>query len=300
MPKTEKELSKLITRAYDILNALYPSKELSAKAIAKTIKKSQSTVSRITELLNESELITINRTKDEKTIGKPNKNCTLTLKGRKIVELYQSKSKPEIKEEQINILISLLEDTSLSTLTRAVAAGTLTDNAVSNSKTLLRSSKIKDMFAHSVDNSLKVEEQIRIGTLSILSASLPFIIQDPTTADWFQKNLYKGLVNMTSDQTTSEPLQIRAIALLARTAQLSRYPYIIQRALETLLDSYFKNPKISNEIKGELLQLKPDTQPLIIKKLREEAKTENKKIEAEKLLRYLIQNWWNKDLSKFE
>jgi len=38
----------------------------------------------------------------------------------------------------------------------------------------------------------------------------------------------------------------------------------------------------------------------LIYHLAKKAKTENKKIEAEKLLRYLIQNWWNKDLSKFE
>jgi hypothetical protein len=211
--------------------------------------------------------------------------------------VFREALKPGLADSQIDTLITLMEDKALSLETREVAAGTLCDHASSISEPLLRNQKIRTMFKKAVGNYSSREEEMEKSTRSILSASLPYIIRNQETADWFFRTLYDDFLRTAQDPKAPESLREYAISMLSRTARLCNHPATIYKIIDALVGLYFKNQESSNAVKNELLN-EPKLQLEIIEKIRQYAKIEDQKRAAEDLLQVLIKNWWGKDLSR--
>lgn len=296
--KTKKNLAKLVARSYNILCILYRGEPKSISEIAQTLADSPANVSRIIAELQEQALIVTREESEKGESGRPRKICSLTHKAQRIVEVFEETLKPGLGDSQISTLIAMMEDKTLSPETREVAAGTLYDHASSISEFLLKNEKIRTMFKQAVSNYSSKEEEMEKSTLSILSASLPYIILNQETASWFYETLYDAFLKTAQDPKAPKPLREYAINTLSRTARLSNHPAIISRTINALLSLHFKNQDPSNAIKNEFLKFEPKLQLQIIEKIREYAKNEDQRTTAEDLLRILIKNWWGKDLSR--
>jgi DNA-binding MarR family transcriptional regulator len=271
---------------------------MSISQIAKKIKDSAANVSRKIAALEKKSLILSREEREEAKGGRPRKICFLTRRAQEIVRPYVETSNPNLVKAPISTLISLLEDRDLSPRTRAVAASILADEALSNSELVPRNPKIRDMFEQTVNNYSRIEEEIRKGTLSILSASLPHITQNKETATWFHNTIYKSLLRIVSDKTEPPRLREWAINMLSRTAKLSHNSALTTKTIDTLLDLYFENTDLSQTAEDELLQFETKFQNQIVEIIRQNAKNEQKRTVAEDLLQVLIKNWWSKDLSR--
>ena len=288
---------KLAAKSYEILKELYPDKQMSYTDLAKKLRDSTGNVSRTINSMKKDSLIMICEEKEETKGGRPKKNCSLTKKGQQIVEIFKETVKPGLTEDQITTLVELMEDKMLSSTTREVAAGTLSDHASSIHQSLLENQKIKDIIEKTISNSLIKKENIEKSTRSLLSAMLPYIMQNQKATEWFYKNLHDAFLKIAQDPRAPKSLREYAIITLSRTTGLSNNPDAISKTIDTLLDLYFNNQDISDTVKTELPN-EPKLQLQIIDKLRQQAKNETKKTAAEALLQTLIKNWWNNDLSR--
>jgi predicted transcriptional regulator len=300
-PKAESktDLYRLLARSRRILRVLYPNHEMSIYDIAKKTNDYSSNISKKIETLQQEHIVLTRDEKEKGKGGRPKKICSLSWKGRNIVDLLEKTSHPKLTQDQIGMLISLMNDTALSANIRSVAANTLSEDALTNSDTVLKNPEIKKMLEQAVSNYSNIEEKILKSTLSILSATLPYITQNKQTTEWFQDNIYDDLMKITTDETASKPLQQWAITTASRIAQLSNNYQLTDETLRTLLNIYFKNSELSKLVEDELLKFDTKMQTKVIKKVREYAKREEKKTAAEDLLQVLIRNWWGKDLSRY-
>jgi predicted transcriptional regulator len=296
-PKTRKALAKLVANSYNILSVLYPNKQMSITDIAKELDDSAANVSRTINALHENALIVTRELREESKGGLPKKICSLTYKAAQIVEIIEEPIKPSLTDEQITTLITILEDKTLSCKTRKTAAGTLTEHSPSISESLLRNQRVRTMFKQAISNYLN-EDEIKKGTLSILSASLPYIQSNQETAEWFRKNLYQDILRITQDPKAPKPLQETVIGMLARTARLSNNPDTVSQITKALLSLYFENQDLSEAVRNEFIQFEPKFQLRLIEEIRQRTKNEDHKTAAEELLQALIKYWWGKDLSR--
>lgn len=305
-----KDLAKLVARSYDILHLLnrerttqyYPDNHMSVSEIARALADSPGNASRIIDSLeDEALIIATNEVRKKGAAGRPKRIISLTYKAQQIVELFEKTLKPGLTEAQISTLIPLMEDKTLSPETRKVAAETLCDHASSISESLLKDQEnaraLRTMFKQAVSNYSSKEEELEKSTRSILSASLPYIIRNQDTANWFYGNLYDDLLKIAQDKKAPKPLREYAINTLSRAARLSNHSATISRTIDALLSLYFKDQDSSTAVKNELLN-EPKLQLQIIDKIRQHAKKEDQKTAAEDLLQVLIKNWWGKDLSR--
>jgi predicted transcriptional regulator len=297
-PKTGKALAKLVANSYDILRVLYPDKQMSITDIAKELDDSAANVSRTVNTLHENALIVTREVREEAKGGRPKKICSLTHKAAQVVEIIEEPIKPGLTDEQITTLITILEDETLSCETRRTVVGTLTDHAPSISESLLKNQKVRTMFKQAVSNYSNKEKEMKKSTLSILSASLPYIQRNQETAAWFHENLYHDILRIAQDPKAPKPLPEIATGMLARTARLSTNPDTISQTTNALLSLYFKNQDLSVAVKDELVQFEPKFQLPLIEQIRQCTKIEDQRTAAEELLQALIRNWWGKDLSR--
>jgi DNA-binding PadR family transcriptional regulator len=288
---------KLAAKSYEILKVLYPDKQISITDVAKKIGDSPGNVSRTLKSLKNDDLIIIRETSGETKGGRPKKICSLTNKGRQIVEIFKENLKPSLTEDQISTLIILMEDKTLSPKTNEVAAETLSSHATSISESLIKNQKIKDIFKQAVSNSLSNGAEIEKSTRSLLSATLKYIIENDVTANWFYENLYDDFLKIAQDSKLTKPQRIFAINILSRTARLSNQPAITSRTINALINLYFNNTGDAEEIENELAN-EPKLQIEIINKIKQHTKIEDQKTAAEELLQKLVKNWWNNDLSR--
>lgn len=321
-----KDLAKLVARSYDILHLLnreratqhYPDNHMSVSEIARALADSPGNVSRIIDSLKDQALVIATYEVRKKGVtGRPKKIISLTYKAQRIVELFKENLKPGLTDLQISILIPLMEDKTLSLETRKVAAGTLCDHAPSISESLLKDQEnaraLRAMFKQALTNHSrkngdvkrskekeereKSEEDMKKSTRSILSASLPYIIRNQDTANWFYGKLYDHLLKIAQDKETSKPLRQYAINMLSRAASLSSHTAMISSTIDALLSLYFKDQDCSTAVKDELLN-ETRLQLQIVGKIKKYAKIEDQKTAAEDLLQVLIKNWWGNDLSR--
>jgi len=270
---------------------------MSISEIAEALKKSAANISRTVTDLKDNTLIVSHETRGERKAGKPKKICSLTSKAQQIVKVFEETPKHGLTEDQVSALITLMEDETLSVKTREVAAGTLSEHANSISDSLLRKQKIRKMFKQAV-SSYPVGEENRKSILSILSAALPYIIQNQETAKWFHENLYDDFPRIIQDPKVPQYLRNFAIETLSRTAGLGHDPNATSKTIDTLLCLCFKNEALSKTIENELMNFEAQFQIQIIEKIRDYAQNQGQKENAEDLLQVLIRNWWGKNLSR--
>jgi predicted transcriptional regulator len=299
-PETESKdnLYRLLARSRKILQALYSNHEMSISGIAKKTNDYASNVSKKIEKLQQEHIVLARDEKEEGKGGRPKKLCSLSWKGRKILDLLEKKSHPKLTQDQIATLISLIKDTGLNVKVQSVAANTLAEDALTNSETVFKNPEIKKMLEQAVSNYPGIEALILKGTLSIISDSLPYITQDKQTTEWFQNTIYRGLIKIASDETASKPLRQWTIKTMSRATVLRDNYEMTGKTLEALLKIYFTDSELSKLVEDELLAFDTKNQTRIIEKVRECAKDEEKKTAAENLLQVLIRNWWGKDLSR--
>ncbi len=96
MEKIEQKIARLVDRRFEILNALYPNRELNITGLADETKLDHSTISRHIDELEREKLVTTREKKRD--MGKPYRYCRLTAKCKEILSTIIDAARPEPKE----------------------------------------------------------------------------------------------------------------------------------------------------------------------------------------------------------
>jgi hypothetical protein len=283
--------AKVFAQSYKILRLLYPKQSLSISDIAHALSEFPSNISPKIQLLHEDGMVIFDQEPQKGKSGNSKKICRLTYRAKQIMDLFEENTANRLSEEQIELLLDLIEDPSLSSHTRAIAAGTLSSNAQSISGLLPENHRIQEMFSKVWNHYSEEDKELNNEKLKILSYSMRSIFENSEAQTWFLEKIYPLLPEIAKDQEKPEELVGKAIDFMARAARLSRNPQIIEKTIDTLLQLSIKYPKSAKAAQDNLLSFETEYQLLIINKIKKCLSTENDKAKGEELLQLLIRNW---------
>jgi DNA-binding MarR family transcriptional regulator len=290
-------LAKLVGQRFDILQQLYPDKELCLTNLAEKTGLNPANISRYVKKLETEELISVKEIEKD-TGGKPYKNCSLTYNGRETLEPYMRMERDDgaaPSPDEIRLSFEMVEDRSLSEDFREFIAAKLSDLAIRHADRLIERDKARELFKQTVHDPCPTDD-VRVGKqlMYLLSHSIPEMLVTKKNREWFLQNIYSPLFEKMADEKQALEIRQWAIGNISRAATLMNDTSYRYDAFEKLMKIYYgKSPELSKTVKEELLKFEPSCRGEILKKIREQiAKEPEKTARAEALMKELVSLWW--------
>lgn len=294
---------KIIAKNYLLLRGLYPDKSYSILELAKKLGASPGNISRCIIELEKTKLVHT-QTEERTTGGRPKKFCSLTTRGKTVIEAIEDaqKARPDYEslettesDWKIDELSNLFEDKNASIQLRKFALSTMLEMASGNRAMLTRNAKIRSIFKRFVSEPATLSLNTEISEIlnKLLSNAISETEHNESEKSWFIKEILIPLQESLDEKKGNHATE-STLPLISKAARLEIDSDFTEKTIDILLTSYFEKNETSKLAKNELIKFNsPNLQQQIIRKLKtHNRKGSNHKKEAETLLQELINNWW--------
>jgi DNA-binding MarR family transcriptional regulator len=291
-------LAKLVGQRFCILQQLYPNQELCLTELAKKTGLDLANISRYVRKLESAELVSIRKTENNAG-GTPFSTCSITYKGREIVEPIMRAERENgntPSPDEINLSIEMLQEKKLTEGFRKFIAAKLSDLAIKHADKLIEQDEVKELFKDTVKKPFPTDySPIKNQLMSLLTHSIPGMLAQKKNREWFLQNIHQPLFDKISDEEQALETRQWAISIISRVVGLMNDTNYRSRVFEKLIDIYYGKPtELANTVKEELVKFEPNCRGAILKKINEQAlKKTDRTAKAEALLKELLSRWWN-------
>jgi len=297
---SEKEFIALLRKknTFDILSALYPNNEFHINQLADILNIDRRNMSKYLKELEKNGLVT-KREEIRPEGGNPYKKHTLTDAGHRIIftimNIVVEKEKQKPEEWQINKIIQILKDKTLTTELRVNAAHKFFSLCQEDALFMTENLNVIKLFEEISKNPSEYIEEVSERIRASISSSFSKLINYKNRDNWVLNVLYPLLKRHLENQIIDEKYRVWALRLIGDIGRLTKNQNVKTETIDIIFKTYFSNDvdlnsKIGEQTKYELLWLSSKE---MFDKIQNIAKSEDilVKNKAELLMTTMIKNF---------
>ena len=294
------ELAKLLGKEhrYAILVELYPDSRSYVTELAGVLDIDRRNLGRYLKELQEKGLVSFSEEQRPEG-GKPYRYYHLTDSGKKIIATFKGVTTKveEVGPEkwQINKIVDLLEDQTLSTNLKEAVANRFFSICQQDPIYMTENEKVREIFEDMIENLTQFNEKVVERLRASISASFTRLLTDKNRGKWVLAKLYPSLVRCLDDETKDQKLRTWALRKIGDICRIGPDQQIQKKAREKIFEVYFSSEinsdsKLGEEAKQQLVWA---TSKDLFEMIQEKTKSSDalEKTKAEMLIEEMIKTF---------